>query len=236
MRLETNLTGTDYVVGDIHGRFSSLEKRLEELRFNSDVDRLLCVGDLVDRGLESHRVLEFLEKPWVYSVLGNHELMAVYYYTSPYYKELYSLPTYISKNGNQWFLALGDEEQKIYCDRFMKLPYFIEVGNIAIVHAEAFSTSWDDFKVEVQTDKGCMEQSLWSRHILKDWRDFRKIPAHLSGVDLIIHGHTTLQEPMKLGNRMYIDTDNLTVMSLQECLDFGGKQYGKSTYKLMDDF
>ena len=60
---QTNALGRDFAVGDIHGSFSALQTALDTIEFNSEVDRLFSVGDLVDRGPESHHVLEWLDKP-----------------------------------------------------------------------------------------------------------------------------------------------------------------------------
>ncbi len=42
-----------WVVGDIHGCFSMLMKRLRECRFDPQQDLLVSVGDLIDRGPDS---------------------------------------------------------------------------------------------------------------------------------------------------------------------------------------
>ena len=62
-RFELNNKGRDYVVGDIHGCFSLLSKELYEIGFDEKTDRLFSVGDLVDRGTESHLAVEWLKKP-----------------------------------------------------------------------------------------------------------------------------------------------------------------------------
>ena len=59
-----NLAGRDFVVGDVHGCFTKLQAKLDELAFAPEVDRLFSVGDLVDRGQESELAYEWLSKPW----------------------------------------------------------------------------------------------------------------------------------------------------------------------------
>jgi len=44
------------IVGDIHGSFHEWEQLLETVRFDSTVDRLILLGDLMDRGKESYKV------------------------------------------------------------------------------------------------------------------------------------------------------------------------------------
>ena len=70
-----NQRGRDFVVGDIHGHFSALEMLLLQVNFDPEHDRVFSVGDMIDRGPESWRVIEFLNHPWFHSIMGNHEQM-----------------------------------------------------------------------------------------------------------------------------------------------------------------
>lgn len=62
-KLGANEIGRDFVLGDIHGAYDLVIQGMREVRFNGHKDRLLVVGDLIDRGPGSHRVLEFLQQP-----------------------------------------------------------------------------------------------------------------------------------------------------------------------------
>ena len=70
-----------YVVGDIQGCYEELQRLLEKIRFDPAADRLLCSGDLVNRGgqfvavihdkwpIPRHRLVDRLtsqqqETPW----------------------------------------------------------------------------------------------------------------------------------------------------------------------------
>ena len=67
---------SNYAIGDIQGCFSELIGLLDLINFDKKRDRLWLTGDLVNRGPESLKTLEF-----IYSirdscniVLGNHDL------------------------------------------------------------------------------------------------------------------------------------------------------------------
>ena len=66
--------GRDFVVGDVHGCFRTLEALLEEVSFQTGRDRLFSVGDLVDRGPHSTDAIEWLVDGRITSAtMGNHE-------------------------------------------------------------------------------------------------------------------------------------------------------------------
>lgn len=81
--LPANLQGRDFVVGDLHGCFSLLDRLLEHVHFDPVCDRLFSVGDLIDRGPDSLRCLEYLDMPWFHAVKGNHESLLLEFF-EPY--------------------------------------------------------------------------------------------------------------------------------------------------------
>lgn len=192
---DENKDGHDYVCGDIHGCFTLLEEELKEIGFNEETDRLFCVGDLVDRGPESERCIEFLDKPWFNTVRGNHEQMII------------NKDTYIHQiNGGFWYSDLYQEEKDEIYRRFCKLPYVIKVGNIAIIHADIpyKCKTWDDIvdMVERETFEYYNNETfLWSRQTVK-----KMLERNIEGIDKIYLGHTIIKNPIELGNMIFIDT------------------------------
>jgi bis(5'-nucleosyl)-tetraphosphatase (symmetrical) len=69
-----------YVVGDVQGCFKELEALLKKVNFNKEIDQLIFAGDLINRGQDSHKVLEFCikNKKSVSGVLGNHDFYLLY--------------------------------------------------------------------------------------------------------------------------------------------------------------
>lgn len=213
-----NLVGKDYIVGDIHGCFDMLRVELNKINFDSKVDRLFSVGDLVDRGDNSEESLLWLNEPFFHAVLGNHELMAMQYDFYPQYSESYI------NNGGQWFVELDEVNRKKYADKFKQLPTIIAVAlrngkEIGIVHAECIDTTWEDNVKAALSDPFCngriTKDMVWNRGVICG-RDVKPLP----GISLVYHGHTPILEANTIGNRRYIDTgavfnNKLTVEELK---------------------
>jgi len=64
-----------YAIGDVQGCFDELILLLERINFNTATDNLIFTGDLVNRGPDSLKVLEYLYSinGSVINVLGNHD-------------------------------------------------------------------------------------------------------------------------------------------------------------------
>lgn len=60
-------------IGDVHGCADEFEELLNRLDLQPD-DRLIQVGDLINRGPDSHRVIELARQHNIEAILGNHEL------------------------------------------------------------------------------------------------------------------------------------------------------------------
>jgi bis(5'-nucleosyl)-tetraphosphatase (symmetrical) len=67
---------SDYVIGDVQGCYEPLQRLLKQIQFEPQKDCLWFVGDLVNRGPDSLKVLRFLKQlpipPKI--ALGNHDL------------------------------------------------------------------------------------------------------------------------------------------------------------------
>ena len=81
-------TNSKFVIGDIQGCYKEFKNLIKLIDPNKE-NKFLCVGDLVNRGPESEKVVDYVIKNNVKSVFGNHDLhlMAILIgcllYTSP---------------------------------------------------------------------------------------------------------------------------------------------------------
>lgn len=69
------------IIGDIHGCYRELVKLLEKVKFDRKADRLISLGDLMDRGTQSYEVFDFFRHLKTETgdrcviIRGNHEDM-----------------------------------------------------------------------------------------------------------------------------------------------------------------
>lgn len=68
-----------YVIGDIQGCFLTMQKLLSIISFDQQKDRLILLGDVVNRGPSSLEVLRFIiaNRDSISMVLGNHDILAI---------------------------------------------------------------------------------------------------------------------------------------------------------------
>ena len=224
-KLKNNTVGKDYFVGDIHGCYEQLMEALVKIKFNPDVDRLISVGDLVDRGPDSVKCLNLLKEPWFHAVSGNHEDMMI-----KSFRHEWPTHNYI-QNGGRWFFHLPYEQQEelvLLADT--KMPLVIEVetdiGTIGVIHANA-PDDWQKYHQlnddEDFFDDALVEDTIWGRR-----RIYGNQSGRVKGIDYVVVGHTPVEDVTVLENIVYIDTGavydgSLTILSVDEVANYGGK-------------
>lgn len=218
---EENRIGHDWVVGDIHGMFSLLESTLDDIDFNRKHDRLFCTGDLIDRGYESIRVLEFLKKPWFFSVRGNHDMMPIRALRALLKNDEIPLMEWKAMGG-EWFDEHAIAEVAEVAHALMDMPMAFEIqsanGLIGITHGEPkIGLAWPQIKFFLEN--GChltLFDLVWGRHrleaILGDCEQIKELSkSHIDrwsveGVHHLITGHSIIPHWLRLGNIHYLDT------------------------------
>jgi len=216
-----NQAGRDFICSDIHGHFSLLEDHLRQVQFDTTKDRLFCLGDLIDRGIESPLVLDYLSKPWFYSILGNHELMLIDAFESD--DDQVKQQWY--RWGGEWASNLDREELGRYYEALVGLPMAIELDlinglTIGLVHAELpLNCSWEDVATTVskkgrndnRTSSSLIDGMLWGNG------DIYHRAGHIKPVediDHVFHGHTILSTITTYANRTFMDMGGYETSSL----------------------
>lgn len=128
--MKKNIFKRTLVIGDLHGCYYTLQNLLEKLNYNKKEDRLIFLGDYLDRGKNTKLLVDFLislqeevgtEK--VVCIKGNHEKMF-----SDYTKKR---KKWLFDNNTQ--IQLGDNIEH-YTDWIDKLPTHIVEDNLIFVH------------------------------------------------------------------------------------------------------
>lgn len=220
-----------FVIGDIHGCNKALLECLEAVNFDYNEDRLISIGDLTDRGLESFYVAETLIKiKNKILIQGNHDIWFKDFLLFQRIREFYQYNAWTSQGGHETInsyivhggmnAATGDfkrkkEHQQLYASQ---VPYHYENG-ICFVHGGLDRKYFikDQDPVSLAWDREFFQQAMSCTG-----------SQRLSNVDMFrmfFVGHTPTQhwrkeKPLFRGGVWNIDTGAgkggyLTIMNLQ---------------------
>ncbi len=217
VHLAKNTQGNDYVVGDLHGCIRQLYTALTQLNFDPSRDRLISVGDLVDRGIDNLMALKLINEPWFYAVLGNHEVM-----------HLNQDFDHAVSNGMDWALRFVrdkaknqptlDDQTPVYfelLEAFKRFPIAYEIetehGLMVVLHAEVTPViqEWSlarDLIEAVKDHQLCKSDFLWGRKRYQVISSYFDPDEYVDGVTYIFTGHTPVNQPTWHGNHLNIDT------------------------------
>ena len=183
-------------IGDIHGCADEFEQLLDALDI-TEKDRVIQVGDLINRGPHSGRVLELARKYGIEAILGNHEHRLL---TAHYEKDESILKDYDFDTLDQ----LSKKDWKYIC----KLPKYIydEANDTIFVHGGFRPNKpWREQSLNVVTtiqviDEGgnpakrsdCPEGMPWA----ESWQ----------GRPFVVYGHTPRPKILSHPGAIGIDT------------------------------
>lgn len=125
------------VIGDVHGCLNELQGLLRKVSYDSETDRCIIVGDLVDRGPHSVDTVKFCKAHNIEVVLGNHDDKYVRYHEHQKKSQGssdYKNPMHINENKTVIYNGLVETGLISWLGT---LPTFINIPEInsVIVHA-----------------------------------------------------------------------------------------------------
>lgn len=128
-----------FAIGDIHGCFDSLKELIENNILLQKKDKLILLGDYIDRGDKSKEVVDFImdlqEKGFdVVPLMGNHEALLL---NANENEKIFS--KWIQNGGNETLKSfeissVKDIESK-YIKFFKDLRYYYSFEDLLFVHA-----------------------------------------------------------------------------------------------------
>lgn len=147
----------NYVVGDIQGCFSGLQRVLAEASFNPSTDTLWSVGDLIARGEDSLGVLRYLYElgDSFQTVLGNHDLhfLAIQQGVKP------------PKKSDKLAPLLADSKVSVYSDWLRSKPLAMLINEQVLIAHAGLYPKWS-FEDAVR-----LSNEVSSLLGAPDWRD-----------------------------------------------------------------
>jgi len=182
-----------FIIGDIHGCLEMLNRLMDTIDWRPDRDRLIFLGDYIDRGTDSKGVVDFVlvllnKSPFVQCLQGNHESGFLDFLSGG------NIKTFLINGGETTLKSYRrDGEILIPPDHisfYQSLCPWIELEDYYIVHA--------GFRPGVEIDDQSLEDLIWIREpfIYSDY-DFGK---------KVIFGHTPFYEPLVMHNKIGLDT------------------------------
>jgi len=192
------------IYGDIHGcydEFISLRKKINPQK--QDIE--ICVGDVITKGESSIKVLRYLQKHNIKSVLGNHEDKILRYLQH-------------QKSDKKNPMILDEDEQELVNNlnqsdiEFLKsMPLFMQFNRITILHGGVLN----HFDLNNLTKRG-KQQVLRLRYMDKDGNflaygkenEYSKFWSETYNGDqgFIVYGHQWFSEVKKDKYSVGIDT------------------------------
>lgn len=222
-RLAANLLGRDFVVGDLHGSYRALTGALAYHAFDPKRDRLLCAGDLADRGMSPLDCLSLLRQPWFHCVKGNHEQLLIDWLVRGLDRpDVYEQSLEL---GGLWLYLLSASEREELDNQLVPLvralPHLIVVDHpvmpFNLLHAEAVHggrlQSDDELRQHHVLERFSF---LWGRSLHEQHKaaetpvermnllDRSTTPWH-RGLSLTYVGHQIVPRPLLHRSHLYID-------------------------------
>jgi diadenosine tetraphosphatase ApaH/serine/threonine PP2A family protein phosphatase len=190
------MNGRLIAIGDIHGCHVEFADLLERIAPTKE-DRVVLLGDLINRGPDSCKVIDLARENRALSLLGNHELRLLKYRKT-------GDKSYIKDNDLITYRALRPEDWRFL--EAMPLTFEEPQLNTVFVHGGFLPTEpWQKQPAEVVTRIQVIDTDgkPAKRADVPDapaWADL------WSGPPFVVYGHTPRPAPYKLKWSLGIDT------------------------------
>ena len=194
------MSGDLYAIGDIHGSLESLERLMDKINPDLTRDRLVFVGDYIDRGLQSREVVDYiirlknLAPPGQIILLkGNHEAMLLDFLEGgPAEMFIFNggMVTVEQYWGDAWVGREGLALPPDHAQFFQDLELYYETPDYLFVHG--------GLKPGVPLAEQVEDDLLWIRgEFITSQEDFGR---------RVVFGHTPFKRPLIMPNKIGIDT------------------------------
>ena len=198
------------IISDVHGKADALKKLLEKMDYQK-VDgvythksrKAIFMGDFIDRGSDNRGVIDIvrpmIEGGCAQTIMGNHELNAIFYSTK-HSKNGEYLRAHKKKYTEQHATFLKDYPfgSKEYADIikwFKTLPLFLDLGNVRIIHAYWHKPSMAIMKRYLNKDNTLSNKHL-EKAATKKHELYEAIESTLKGYELKLPEGASFKDTM----------------------------------------
>jgi serine/threonine protein phosphatase 1 len=204
-----------FIVGDIHGCLGMLKRLMETIDWRPEKDRLIFLGDYIDRGEDSRGVVDFIlelleTSSLIRCVKGNHEDIFLDFLNGGEF-EIFLLNGGVTTMQSYQMEVRKDARRIIPQDHmafFKGLHLWVELEDYYLIHA--------GLRPGVDLQNQSQEDLLWIREpFLYSNYDFGK---------RVIFGHTPFYEPLVMENKIGLDTGAVYGNKLT-CLEIPGMRF-----------
>src|SRR5690606_507611 len=137
-------------------------------------DRIISVGDFVDRGPESLQCLRLLRQPWFHAVQGNHENMMLASIEGGEHSRAWNS---WMMNGGEWFDGLSQSElaeTENLLDDLARVPLILTLHTrdglrIGVCHAQPPRLDWLSIGKGEDLTEAELWDALWGRDYVYDY-------------------------------------------------------------------
>lgn len=191
------MSGRIIAIGDIHGCVTELEKLLGAVSPGPD-DRIVLLGDIINRGPDSVKALKVARKYGADAVLGNHERRLIRARNGKRWRKL-------NKEDLETYEALGKEDWKYLLG--MTLTYHVPAMNLVMVHGGfAPGAPWQTqdertvTRIQVVDKKGRAMKRSEAPAGARHWSEF------WTGPEYVVYGHSPSPNVRVAKNSLGLDT------------------------------
>lgn len=202
------MKGRVIAVGDIHGCAAEFEQLLAKLALTKH-DRLILLGDLVNRGPDSSRVIALAREHAHRALLGNHELRLLNYRRT-------GDPTHLKKSDHETLRQLDHRDWAYLAS--MPLTFHLPEFNTVLVHAGFMpGRPWRGQAARVVTRIQVVGPD-GEPHKRSDYPEKPHWSEQWGGPPFVIYGHTPRREPAVARWSLGIDTSCVQGGALTACV------------------
>ncbi len=201
--------GRNIVIGDVHGCLAELTDLLAKLKPAKE-DQLIFLGDLVNRGPDSHGVVSLVRGlPNTLSLMGNHELRLLQYRKErePKILKEYDWETVRQLDEQDWKYLQG---MKLTCH----LP---ELQTVCVHGGFIPNQPWDKQSAEIVTriqviDEEGKPRKRTEAPLARSWADIWEGPP------FVVYGHTPRPDVYRRPWSLGLDTGCVYGGALSACI------------------